>query len=239
MYDMKSMKIAGLCLVAMFVMSMVATATASAAGPVWEQCTTEQETGLTKWKDSKCTEASATGAWNWKEIKNTEKVESNGTLELKDTATLLGESAVICTGTNSGSIGPGKFDRVESITAKTCTAVHVCESSPAPTAKPIGLPWQTELYETENKIRNKITSVSGKEVGWEVICKAEIIGTTTDVCTSVAAGPEVTNKQAVGNVQVTFNESAGSASCTKGSSTSGKVKGAIQIFTAAYAIRVQ
>jgi len=237
---MKSVKIAGLCLVAMFVMSMVASGTASAAGPVWEQCTTEKVSTLTKWEDSKCTKALSTGAWNWKEIASTEKVETNGTLELRDTGTILGTSAVICTGTDTGLIGPGKFGKIESITTKSCTAVKVCESSPAPTAKPVNLPWQTELFETEKKIRNKITAASG-EPGWSVTCKT-IGGTLTDECTTPAGKegtPEITNKQAAGNVQVTFNSTAGFAKCSLGNATSGEVVGAIQVFTAAYAIRVQ
>jgi len=236
---MKSMKIAGLCLVAMFVVSMVASATASAAGPVWEQCTTEKVSTLTKWEDSKCTKALSTGALNWKEITNTEKVETNGTLELKDKETLLGESAVICTGTDKGSIGPGKFDRIESITTHECKAVKVCEATP--TAKPVNLPWQTELFETEKKIRDKITENGNGQPGWSVTCST-IGGPITDVCTTVAGSegtPEVTNKQAAGNVQITFTEASGSASCTQGKPTSGKVVGAIQVFTAAYAIRVQ
>ncbi len=242
---MKSIKIAGLCLVAMFAMSLVASATASAAGPVWEQCTKGAGSG-TKWETNECdTISPTTNEWEWKEVNGTEKVETNGTLTLTDTGTILGTSSVTCTGTDIGSIGPGKYDRIETIKVASCKAEKVCESNV--TAKPLGIPWQTELFETEGvggtakKIRDKITGTTNGEPGWSVTCKT-LGGTKTDECKTVTGKegtPEVTNKQAASNVQITFNSSAGKASCTEGNSTSGEVVGAIQVFTAAYAIRVQ
>jgi hypothetical protein len=212
---MRFTRIAGLCLVAMFAVSLVASATASAV-------TWEQEVG------------------GWKAVAGTEKVESNGTLELIDTATLAGEVAVICTGTDTGSIGPNKYDRIESITTKSCTKVKLCEEGTI-TAKPVDLPWQTELFETQGKKRDKITEVPPNgQPGWTVRCKIAGLA-KTDTCTTVAGSegtPEVTNKTN-GSVQTTFNPTAGNASCTLGNATSGKVNGSIQIFAAGHAIRVQ
>ena len=60
---MKSIRIAGLCLVSMFAMSMAVSSTASAA-PVWEGCLEGSTT--TKYKDSSCTVAEAGGSAGWK-----------------------------------------------------------------------------------------------------------------------------------------------------------------------------
>jgi len=59
---MKSMKIAGLCLVAMFVVSMVASATASAALPEFVQCR-NVGAGNGNWKDSQCSKPEVGGEW--------------------------------------------------------------------------------------------------------------------------------------------------------------------------------
>jgi hypothetical protein len=238
--NMKSTKIAGLCLVAAFAVSLVASATASAAK--WEQCSNENN-GLTKWKNSNCTEAESGGPWNWKEVTSTERVELNGTLELKDKeVTVLGEVAVICSGTGGGSIGPAKYGRIETLKAVGCVPVKVCEAPV--TAKPLGLPWQTELFETEGKKRDKITATNNGNPGWSVTCNT-VLGVKTDECTTPTGKegtPEQTNKQATGSVQATFNSSAGKAKCTMSNNKlgeAGEIIGAIQVFAAGYAIRVQ
>jgi hypothetical protein len=61
---MKSLKIAGLCLVAMFVMSMVAEATASAeeTKPYFIQCR-EVTAKKGSWKNEQCSEALKEGNW--------------------------------------------------------------------------------------------------------------------------------------------------------------------------------
>ncbi len=113
---MKSIKIAGLCFVAMFAMSVAAVATASAQ-PVWEQCSTEKAaSAITKYTNSECNVVGAPNAWAWQEVKNTEKVTSTAALKLGDEKTVLGESAVECLGTDTGVIGPGKFDKIQTIT---------------------------------------------------------------------------------------------------------------------------
>ncbi len=230
---MKSIKIAGLCLVAMFVMSMAAAAMASAA--TWEQCTTEKTT-VTKYTENECLTASSTGAWGWKEVTSTEKVETNGTLTLIDTGTLAGTSSVTCTGTDTGTIGPKQSGRTETITTRTCVPVKVCEAPV--TAKAIGLPWQTELVEESSKKRLVTTSVSSKALGWSVTCKT-VLGTKTDECTRASTNPEVTNKQAASSVQVTYNKSLAKATCTESKAATGEVEGAVQVFAAGYAVRVQ
>jgi hypothetical protein len=235
---MQTIRITGLCLVAMFAVSLVASATASAN---WEQCLTEK-TGEppTKYKDAKCLEASSTGSYEWKVVGGTEKVEGGATLELKDTKVpILGEATVICTGTEVGSIGPSQFDRVETVKNISCTPVKVCETPASAVA--LHTPWQTVLFETEGKKRDKITATNNGQPGWAVTCKTPL-GTKTDTCeteTGKEGTPLAENKQAAGNVQIKFDKSAGKAKCTEGGAESGEISGTVQVAAAGYAIRVQ
>jgi hypothetical protein len=200
---MRFIRIAGLCLVALAAMAMATAATASAA-PVWEL--------------------------NGAEVKGTEKVMASATLRLFDTKTAAGESEVECSGTTTGTIGPGKFDRVESVTVSSCKAVKVCETSFEPKAKAVNLPWQTELFETEGKVRNKITEVAGKgEPGWAVTCK--VIIEKTDTCTT-ETGKEgstlETNEATHGYVLGAFErKTSGKAKCSEGGKESGEVEGIV------------
>jgi hypothetical protein len=233
---MKSIRITGLCLVAMFAVSLVASATASAN---WEQCQKGTGSG-TKWETSQCVKVGAPNEYEWKVVEGTEKVETNGTLRLIDKKTLAGVAEVICTGTDTGAIGPSQFARIESITTVSCKAEKVCE--PPVTAKPVHLPWQTVEFETESKKRTKITETGNGQPGWEVICKTLLGEKTVDVCETESGKegtPEQTNKQASGSVQVTFDANAGKAKCSLGGKEQGEVRGAIQVFAAGYAIRVQ
>jgi hypothetical protein len=193
---MRFIRIAGLCLVALAAMAMATAATASAQ-PVWQV--------------------------NGTEVKGTEKVMGSGTLRLADTKTLAGESAVQCSGTTTGTIGPGKFDRVETITVASCKPIKVCEN--VETVKPVHLPWQTELYETESKVLNKISEISG-EPGWTVTCKTPL-GSKTDECATEAGkeGNEV-QTNVTPNELGTFNPTS-KAKCTEGGKESGKVEGII------------
>ncbi len=138
---MQYMKVAGLCLVALLLMSMAVAATATAA-PHWGTC--EKGASGTKFAEEECGEAAGKGEWAWSEIKGTENSEGRATLLLVDEAI---KAEVACTGLFEGSFGPGKYSRIE--TAKyECTALKGCESG---TAKAIdkNLPWQEELFETE------------------------------------------------------------------------------------------
>jgi hypothetical protein len=195
---MRFIRIAGLCLVALAAMAMATAATASAQ-PVWEV--------------------------NGTPVAGTEKVMGSGTLRLADTNTLLGESAVECSGTSTGTIGPGKIDRVETITVASCKKILVCEN--VETVKPLHLPWQTELYETESKVLNKISEIpSNGEPGWAVTCKT-IGGRKTDECVTEAGkeGNEV-QTNVTPNELGTFNPTS-KADCTEGGKAAGKVEGII------------
>ena len=228
-------KIAGLCLVAMFAMSMVAVATASAVEAKWEQCSEGTENKEpTKYTEHQCVKAAEAnnGKWQWNEVKSTEKVVGGGTLILRDNSTLLGKVAVECAGLDTGTVGPGKFDRIEKITVASCKNVEHCTTLVKP-AEPVNLPWQTELYQTENTVRDALRgTASGKPPGWTVTC--EVLGTqVADECTSEEGTTLLENRLTAGELLVlaVFQGKAksGSAKCSAGSATSGEVIGSLAV----------
>ncbi len=175
---MKLLRTAGLCLVAVFVMSMVAAGTASAELPRWETCATEKPTNPTKYSDPECNTLSSTGHYAWEEVKGTEAARGFGTVVLKDTKVPVeGTVEVSCTGEAVGSVGPGAFSRTEKINEIKCSAGKGCEEIIEP-AKPRNLPWQGVLGEEgtaekeRNKIKAEVTESGAKEgAGWTVACK--------------------------------------------------------------------
>jgi hypothetical protein len=188
---MKQLKVAGLCLVAMLAMGMTTAATATAAGPVWEQCTTEKEGTAppTRYTEGQCKTVVEKGIWAWKEIPATkpETVQIRGTLILKDTKTPLGESEVGCTGEGAGKAG-GSITKIESVEVKSCTPIKGgCEKIEE--AKAVDLPWETAFFETEKKILQLLKGTGNGEPGWSVKCHTAI-GSETDECKSEEGKPE-------------------------------------------------
>ena len=189
---MKLLRTAGLCLVAMFAMSMVAAVSASAEVPAWEHCTkgkvaTEPPT---KYTEHQCEVGSpTTGEWEWREVNGTEKVVSQGSLLLSDNEiTILKiKVQVSCTGKDEGTVGPKKLDKIDRrFNMKyTCSNDENCEAGHAIEAKAANLPWQTELVEEgAGKVRDKITNTGTTEAtepGWEVTCTVDGIHQRIDV----------------------------------------------------------
>jgi hypothetical protein len=170
---MKYMKIAGLCLVALLLMSMAMTASASAA-PVWQVC--EKGASGTKYEATheECEEASGTGEWGWSEIKGTEKSIAQGTVTLKDESVVTVE--VGCYVREEGSIGPGKYSRIEKATYE-CTAGKNCEKLEKVEAK--NLPWQEEMFETEKTIEGKISNGKSEKEGPDLAASCTVLGVKT------------------------------------------------------------
>ncbi len=239
---MKHLKIAGLCLVAVFVMGMVVSASTATAAPVWEQCRTEKEPKEppTRWSNSRCSVASSTGGWQWRELKTTEQVSTQATLTLIDKKATGGESAIQCGGTDNGWIGPGKLDQIASISviASNCKRVTgLCLT--VEEIKAIHLPWQTELFETEGRIRDKITETgTNGQPGWKVKCSG-----VEDVCETVAGKEQsilMSNEQSTGVVLGEPDAKSGTVKCSIGGAASGEVRGIVQFHsTEGWAIRVQ
>jgi hypothetical protein len=241
---MKLLRTAGLCLVAMLVMSMVAAGTASAAVPTWETCGTKGAAEAnSKYAGEECTEASSTGKYAWEEVKGTEAAIGLGTLILRDTKVPIeGTVEVSCTGEAIGSVGPGAFSRTEKIENISCTAGKDCEELVKKTVEPRNLPWQGELKETEKAARNYISNgKTGKEApGWAVTCR--VLGIEkTDVCTISTGYTAVSNlfdpyhgtTQNVWLALLDFIESAPKANCEVGGEKSGEVIGSIGILMSA------
>ncbi len=220
---MKSIKIAGPCLVAMLVVSLAAAATASAS-PVFEQCRENSGTG-TKWEDKGCSKANGTGKWEWKELTTTEKTTSSGTLTLRDTKVpIVGTVEVVCGGTEEGAIGPGRFGRVTKITPVGCKPGKNCEEVKKVEAR--NLPWQTELFETEKTVRDAIKEVGAGVPGWKIECR--VLGITkADECASNTQSVSVSlDFFFIGySVLLSFLKNSGKAKCEIGGAESGEVEG--------------
>jgi len=179
---MKSVRIAGLCLAAMFVMSMVAAGTASAT-PHWEVCLTEHSgTTTTKWTSSQCATAKASGGFEWSEPTHTEKVVSHASLTL--TAKELGVTVAIhCVGNDEGWVGPNGTAETTKVTVEKCEKGENCEEITT-TPKAIHLPWNTELKETESKVHATVRGTGSGAPGWLAGCKVILKGAVENECTS-------------------------------------------------------
>ncbi len=238
---MKHLKIAGLCLVAVFVMGMVVSASAATAAPVWEQCRTEKEPiePPTRWSDSKCSVASPSGGWQWRELKTTEQVSSQATLRLIDKKATGGISEIQCGGTDNGWIGPGKFDQITSISVKASNCKRIAGLCITVEEVEVRhLPWQTELFETEGRIRDKITETGNGQPGWKVKCSGVV-----DECQTEAGKEQsilMSNVQATGVVLGEPDAKSGTVKCSIGGAGQGEVRGLVQFHsTEGWAIRVQ
>jgi hypothetical protein len=237
MKSIKSITTAGLCLVAMLVVSMVAAGSASAA-PHWLVCLPEHEnTTTTKWESHQCKIAKEHGGWEWSELKGTEAAVGRASLSLSDT--VLGTTVLVdCTGELKGSVGPGKYDRVTEVPEASihCVAGENCEDLEE-AARPVDLPWQTELFETENTIRDRLSSGGNGAPGWKVKCKVPILGPTADTCTSEEGSTLQENKVTKGVegellVLGDFESKTRNAKCTVTKEETGKVRGTVALLLA-------
>ncbi len=196
---MKSIRIAGLCLAAVFVMSMVAAGTASAA-PHWEVCLATGGTG-TKYSTSQCIKAESGGKYEWSELNGTEATVTPATLTLATTnVPIVGEVVIECSGTGTGSVGPGSLARTTSLKTEKCTAGKNCEKVEKNT-EAVNLPWATELKETEGVIHGTLRKGTGAAgpPGWRATCK--VLGTVQEnECTSETALLILSNRNSPGTV---------------------------------------
>jgi hypothetical protein len=226
---MKLLKIAGLCLVAMFAMSMALSAAASAAGPVWEQCREGEKAGVTKWENARCSIASSAGKFEYKELTTTENASLAGTLTLKDTKTPVGIVEVACSTSGEGTIGPGKFGTITEVSFKSCKPGEHCEEVGKVEAR--DLPWQTEFIESEGVVRTAIKEDGKGAPGLSIECK--VLGVKgADTCT--------TNNGRLSNGfgfailwwLLTWLPSSAKSSCTVGGAESGETLGPIVLIAA-------
>lgn len=206
---MQRLKVLGLAFVAVFAVSAVAVASASAA-PVWKLNGAELTTATTI-----LSESGVVG-------KPTEK----GKLTLTD---IEAGTSIECAGKAEGKVGPGNKDEVTSMEATGCNFVTgkngSCEASKPVTAKAVALPWVTELYEPETgKVRDHIRAHSGGGApGWTVECTVSGIFKVQDTCTGES---NTAMNNVTGGVEAVFDAKTPKGNCTIGGAGAGEVKGA-------------
>jgi hypothetical protein len=188
--------------------------------------------------------SSASAAHLWlvggKLVASPVKVHSQGLLLLTDHNPLGNtslETVLHCKGFDDGTVGPHALDLVLAVTKEllgtepriTCTFDKAggCESSPAPLALAVNLPWHTELYLVGTEVRDMVVSdVAGKKAGWKVVCKAPLLGTITDECTATLGSVKVENVAA--GVLGTFEEKSENADCKVGTEAERKGAGLVR-----------
>jgi hypothetical protein len=241
-YDMKHLKIAGLCLVSMLVMGMALAGNASAA-PLWLLCLPNAKG---KFLDPACLKAGE-GKWESESLgTRTDKVVLLGmTIRLEDSKTAAGKTVVQCGhGVGAGIIGPGNKGLITEAKVKTpsseCEAVEGgCKKGEVEEIEGRNLPWQTEIFETEKKFLTKIeATTSGKEPGWAVKCNT-LLGSKTDECVQEEGKPEfaeLTNKKSGPKEEellvLAKFEGKRKAKCSEGGTEAGLAMGQVAILLA-------
>ena len=204
---MRNIKIWGLAFGAMFLISGLAVASASAA-PQW--------------------------TLNGAAIGSAVATSGSGTLELTDTNGFFGSTVKVkCSGTTTGTAGPGAADTTSTVTVSSCSTVEgFCES---PTASAVNLPWKTELFASGGAVRDHIKSDGKGAPGYKVECGTPF-GRISDTCTTEAGQPLVDT--GVSPVPVTFDASSGTANCTLGGTGAGHVRGTLTVKSSAGTLSV-
>jgi hypothetical protein len=174
--------------------------------------------------------SSASAAHLWliggKLVASEVKIHSLGLLLLTDHTAPLGAVQIHCHGFDAGTVGPHALDLVTSVTTTllgtndkiTCTYDKQggCESSPAPLALAVNLPWHTELYLVGTEVRDMIVSSGAGSPGWKVTCKT-FLGTVTDECTVPLGSTGLVNEPtATMGVLAIFDANSQNADCKLG-----------------------
>ena len=177
-YDMKHLKLAGLCLLAMFAMSMVSAGTAQAS---WEECGTENASKAgSKYTTDECTTASSTGGWAWEPASEAMSVKSKGSLAFRDKKTIAGEVEVECYTEEEGTL-----DKIEHVKLNSCRAIKLCEAGSV-TAEAIDLPWGAATEATEGKVSELVSEEKETEDKPGVKVKCKVAGLSVeDTCKAV------------------------------------------------------
>ncbi|MGN6274485.1 MAG: hypothetical protein ACTHNP_00965 [Solirubrobacterales bacterium] len=197
----------GLTLFALFLLSAIATANASAA----------------QW------------TLNGAAITSAVPTSGTGTLKLTDEAggPFSEPVTVECSGSTTGTAGPGAKDTTSTVTVSSCRTIEgICES---PSASAVDLPWSTELVELGGVVRDKIMADGKGEPGYKVECTFFGVR-TSDICTSKEKEPgrmgmpDVTALN-TSPVPLEFDAGSGTANCTLGGTGKGHVRGAVKVMS--------
>jgi hypothetical protein len=192
---MRNIKVWGLAFSALFLISGMAVANASAA-PQW----TLNGVAITK-----AVPTTATGA-----------------LTITDTNGFFGSAVgVVCTVTTTGTAGPGAADTTSTVTFTGCITEDGTCGSPSVTAD--HLPWKTELATINGVVRDRILSDGNGAPGYKVECT--IFGSRiADTCTSERLQPKVVALN-TSPVTLEFDAASGTLDCTLGGAEAGHVRG--------------
>jgi hypothetical protein len=205
---MRNIKVWGLAFSAMLLISGLAVANASAA-PQW----------------------TLNGGVLAKSVNTT----GSGTLELTDENGFFGSTVTVkCSGTTSGTAGPGAADTTSSVTVSSCTTVSgVCGS---PRAEAVHLPWKTELSTVAGVVRDTIKADGNGAPGYLVECT--IFGSVVkDTCASERGQPKVVALN-TSPVKLEFDAGSGTADCTLGGAGAGHVRGTVSVSSSAGSLTV-
>lgn len=158
-----------------------------------------------------------------------------GTLELTDTNGFLGSTVTVhCTGTTTGTAGPGAADTTSTVTVTACTTVAgICGS---PSAAADNLPWKTELSTVGGVLRDTIRNDGHGAPGYTVSCT--VFGSRiTDTCTSERGQPKVVALN-TSPVTLEFDAGSGTADCSLGGAGAGHVRGDVTVTSSAGTLTV-
>jgi hypothetical protein len=152
-------------------------------------------------------------------------VDSSGKLLLEDTkGGIFGEAvAVECEGTDSGFVGPGPQDLLETVTVGKCTTQSgICGE---PSASAVNLPWLTSIELIGAKFYDDIVTEKAEKttVGYNVICNKIV----EDTCEVALARAELTNNE-TGTVNAIFSGTDANqpvATCSRSKAATGLVFG--------------
>jgi hypothetical protein len=228
---MKYLKLAfGLAVLASMMAVMVSSAMAKE--PIWVSCLFRGANNG-QWEDSQCTKAKPKGSWETSELMTTVEVTSSGKLNLSDT---VEETTVTCTGLDKGTVGPKGSDSVTEISNISCVFLPKetgkCEEAAGTRAKPLNLPWSTQLVERKNAggtlvLRNLVTSLkAGAAPGWAVECTVKKILQVVDECTGNSTTAVKANRSE-GSVENEFEAESENANCSLGGTGAGRVRGIV------------
>jgi len=239
---MKFVKIAGLCLVSMLMMSMALAGTAAAA-PLWLLCLEGTNAGNTKYKDSQCTEASSTGKWESVSIgTKSDTVRAVAlSLRLEDAKGELGAAVIVKCPVVKGGGGlvEGNLLIVREARAPSpsteCTGegtglFKVCKTSSLEAVEGVDLPWKVEISASGGTYTGKIQPDGNGEPGWRVKCAG-----VEDNCLSEGPGTLEETSGTAGVVTagvllvLAKFKGTGKAKCTQGGAGAGHVQGFVAI----------
>lgn len=139
------------------------------------------------------------------------------TIEDKGTKTL----GAACEMRMDGTVSTGGKGTITSF-GGGCNPVGSCTK--VENAEAIGLPWETELYESGGVIRERIVSSGKGTPAWAFTCT----GVERDECL-LNVSPEIISRNAEENVFAVFSETLTKTTCKIGGSEKGVWKGEIEI----------